>query len=96
VADVIARHYLDALDAVPDDGDAGHIRGQAITALTRAAERAVRTGAPARAAASYATAARAAAGPRGQRPASQALHRSLLMTASAAQASPLPRARPVI
>jgi class 3 adenylate cyclase/predicted ATPase len=57
VAEVIARHYLDALDAVPDDGDAGQIRGQAIAALTRAAERAGRTGAPARAAASYATAA---------------------------------------
>ena len=58
VADVIARHYLDALDAVPDDADAGQIRGQAIAALTRAAERAGRTGAPARAAASYAAAAR--------------------------------------
>ena len=58
VAEVIARHYLDALDAVPDDGDAGQIRGQAIAALTRAADRAVRTGAPAQAAASYAAAAR--------------------------------------
>jgi hypothetical protein len=58
VTDVIARHYLDALDAVPGDPDTGEIRGQAITALTRAAERAGRTGAPARAAASYATAAR--------------------------------------
>jgi class 3 adenylate cyclase/predicted ATPase len=58
VTDVIARHYLDALDAVPDDGDAGQIRGQAIAALTRAADRAGRTGAPARAAASYAAAAR--------------------------------------
>ena len=58
VTDVIARHYLDALDAVPGDPDAGEIRGQAIAALTRAAERAVRTGAPARAAASYAAAAR--------------------------------------
>jgi class 3 adenylate cyclase/tetratricopeptide (TPR) repeat protein len=57
VADVIARHYLDALDAVPDDADAGQIRGQAMTALIRAGERAERTGAPARAAASYATAA---------------------------------------
>jgi predicted ATPase len=57
VADVIVRHYLDALDAVPDDPDAGQIRGQAITALIRAAERAERTGAPALAAASYATAA---------------------------------------
>jgi class 3 adenylate cyclase/tetratricopeptide (TPR) repeat protein len=57
VADVIARHYLDALEAVPDDPDASEIRGQAIGALIRAAERAERTGAPARAAASYATAA---------------------------------------
>jgi len=57
VTDVIARHYLDAIDAVPGDPDAGGIRGQAIAALTRAAERASRTGAPARAAASYATAA---------------------------------------
>jgi tetratricopeptide (TPR) repeat protein len=57
VIDVIARHYLDALQAVPDDADAGQIRSQAITALIRAGERAERTGAPARAAASYATAA---------------------------------------
>jgi class 3 adenylate cyclase/tetratricopeptide (TPR) repeat protein len=57
VADVIARHYLDALNAIPDDPDAAEIRGQAIEALIRAAERAERTGAPARAAASYATAA---------------------------------------
>ena len=57
VAEVIARHYLDALDAVPDAPDAGDIRGQAITALVRAADRAARTGAPALAAASYATAA---------------------------------------
>ena len=57
IAEVIARHYLDALEAVPTDPDAGAIRVQAITALTRAAERAERTGAPALAAASYATAA---------------------------------------
>ena len=57
VADVIARHYLDALDALPGDPDTGQIRGQAIAALVRAAERAARTGAPALAAASYATAA---------------------------------------
>ena len=57
VADVIARHYLDALNAIPEDPDTGQIRGQAITALIRAAERAGRTGAPARAATSYATAA---------------------------------------
>jgi class 3 adenylate cyclase/predicted ATPase len=75
VADVIARHYLDALDAVPDDGDAGQIRGQAIGALVRAAERAVRTGAPARAATSYAAAARLtqAGTPDGQQAAAAAL-----------------------
>ena len=58
VTEVIARHYLDALDAVPGDPNAGEIRGQAIAALSRAAERAGRTGAPAQAAASYANAAR--------------------------------------
>jgi predicted ATPase len=57
VADVIARHYLDALNAIPEDPDAEQIRSQAITALIRAGERAERTGAPARAAASYAAAA---------------------------------------
>jgi class 3 adenylate cyclase/tetratricopeptide (TPR) repeat protein len=57
VADVIARHYQDALDAVPGDADSESIRCQAITALVRAAERASRTGAPAAAAASYAAAA---------------------------------------
>jgi class 3 adenylate cyclase len=57
VADVIARHYLDALEALPTDPDAGEIRGHAIGALTRAAERAGRTGAPALASTSYATAA---------------------------------------
>jgi tetratricopeptide (TPR) repeat protein len=57
VADVIARHYRDALDAVPGDPDSRAIRGQAITALVRAAERGLRTGAPAAAAASYAAAA---------------------------------------
>ena len=57
VADVIARHYLDALDAVPDDPDADQIGGHAIATLIRAAERAERTGAPARAASNYATAA---------------------------------------
>jgi predicted ATPase len=57
VADVVARHYLDALNAVPEDPDIGEIRGQAIGALIRAAERAERTGAPDRAATAYATAA---------------------------------------
>jgi class 3 adenylate cyclase/predicted ATPase len=58
VTDVIARHYLDALHAIPDAPDAGQIRAQATAALTRAAERAERTGAPVQAAASYAAAAR--------------------------------------
>jgi class 3 adenylate cyclase/predicted ATPase len=67
VVDVIARHYLDALRAVPDDPDTGQIRGQAITALVRTAERAERTGAPARAATSYTTAAELSQpGPRGE------------------------------
>jgi class 3 adenylate cyclase/predicted ATPase len=57
VVDVIARHYLDALEALPTDPDAGEIRDHAIAALVRAAERADRTGAPALAATSYATAA---------------------------------------
>jgi class 3 adenylate cyclase/tetratricopeptide (TPR) repeat protein len=57
VTDVVARHYLDALNAIPDDPDAAEIRGQAITTLIRAGERSERTGAHARAAASYATAA---------------------------------------
>jgi predicted ATPase len=42
VTDVIARHYLDALNALPDDPDAAEIRGQAVSVMTRAAERAER------------------------------------------------------
>jgi class 3 adenylate cyclase/tetratricopeptide (TPR) repeat protein len=61
VADVVARHYLDAIDAVPDDPDTAAIGGQAIAILIRAAERARRTGALAQAATSYATAAELAA-----------------------------------
>jgi tetratricopeptide (TPR) repeat protein len=57
VTDVIARHYLDALHALPDDPDTAEIRDQAIATLIRAAERAERAAAPARAAVSYATAA---------------------------------------
>jgi tetratricopeptide (TPR) repeat protein len=57
VVDVIAQHYLDALAAVPGDHDEGEIREQAVVALTRTAERAARTGAPGRAARSYASAA---------------------------------------
>jgi class 3 adenylate cyclase/predicted ATPase len=57
VAEVIAQHYLDALNAIPGDPGTGQIRTSAITAFVRAAERAERTGSPARAATSYATAA---------------------------------------
>jgi class 3 adenylate cyclase/tetratricopeptide (TPR) repeat protein len=57
VTDVIARHYLDALNAIPDAPDTAQIRGQAVSALIRAAERAGRTGAPGQAAASFAAAA---------------------------------------
>jgi len=57
VIDVVARHYLDALNAIPDDPDAAEIRGQAIAALIRAGDRAKRTGAPGPAATSYAAAA---------------------------------------
>jgi class 3 adenylate cyclase/tetratricopeptide (TPR) repeat protein len=57
VVDVLARHYLDALAAVPDDADADALREQAVAALVRAAERAARTGAPDRASRSYSQAA---------------------------------------
>ncbi len=53
ISEVIAAHLLDALAAVPDDPDAPQLRTQAVTMLTRAGERAERTGAPATAAASY-------------------------------------------
>ncbi|HTX25760.1 MAG TPA: AAA family ATPase, partial [Streptosporangiaceae bacterium] len=55
--DVIASHYLDALHAVPEDPDAAAIRGEAVSMLVRAGQRAERTGAPAAATASYAAAA---------------------------------------
>jgi class 3 adenylate cyclase/tetratricopeptide (TPR) repeat protein len=57
VMDVIARHYLDALAAVPDDSDIGVVTDQAVVALTRGAQRAERTGAPSRASDGYAAAA---------------------------------------
>jgi class 3 adenylate cyclase/tetratricopeptide (TPR) repeat protein len=53
VSDVLARHYLDALTAVPDDADADDIRDLAADVLVRAGERAERTGAPSGAATSY-------------------------------------------
>ena len=57
LSEVVARHYLDALTAVPDDQDAADIRAEAIAALLRAAERAKRSGAPIRAGETYAEAA---------------------------------------
>ena len=57
VADVIARHYLDALAAAPEGHDAERIRAEAAAARVRAAERAERTGALTQAATSYASAA---------------------------------------
>jgi class 3 adenylate cyclase/predicted ATPase len=57
VADVIARHYLDALSAVPDEPDNDQIRREVIALSVRAGERARRAGAPATAAASFAAAA---------------------------------------
>jgi class 3 adenylate cyclase/tetratricopeptide (TPR) repeat protein len=57
VMDVVAKHYLDALAAVPDDADTEEITDHAVAALTRGARRAERTGSPGRAAGSYATAA---------------------------------------
>lgn len=50
---VIARHHIDAIDAVPDDPDVAGLRELAVSDLTRAAERAARAGSPARAAAAY-------------------------------------------
>ncbi len=57
IANVIARHYLDALSVGPHDTDTGKITAQSLDFLVRAAERAERSGAPARAAESYAQAA---------------------------------------
>ncbi len=57
VTDVLARHYLDALFAAPDDADTPQVRGEAVAALTRAGERALRAGAPSNAAMNFGTAA---------------------------------------
>lgn len=57
MAEVVARHYLDALTAVEGDPDADEIRAKAIAALVRAGERAEAAGAPDRAAADFAEAA---------------------------------------
>lgn len=65
IAEVIARHYLDALGAEPDASDAAATREQALLMLVRAAERAQRMGTPGRAAASFADAAELALTGRG-------------------------------
>jgi class 3 adenylate cyclase/tetratricopeptide (TPR) repeat protein len=57
LADVIARHYLDALEARPDDEDGAPLRESASGWLMRAAEHATKRGAPASAARCFATAA---------------------------------------
>ena len=57
IAEVIAAHLIDALTAIPEDPDVPQLREQAVTMLTRAGERAERTGAPAAAATAYLTAA---------------------------------------
>ncbi|MGH8988741.1 MAG: ATP-binding protein, partial [Acidimicrobiales bacterium] len=57
IADAIARHYLDALAARPQDIGADEITAQALHFLIRAAERAERSGALGRATESYAEAA---------------------------------------
>ena len=57
VIDVVARHYQDALAAVPGDDDVDEVRGEACRALVRAAERATRSGAPQAAGQNFAAAA---------------------------------------
>jgi tetratricopeptide (TPR) repeat protein len=57
VIDAIARHYRDALAAVPTDADADHIRAEAVAAYVRGGERALRSGAPGSASSNFAEAA---------------------------------------
>jgi tetratricopeptide (TPR) repeat protein len=57
MAEVIAQHLLDALAAVPDDGDVVELRERCVAALLRGADRADRTGAPTAAAGAARTAA---------------------------------------
>jgi class 3 adenylate cyclase/tetratricopeptide (TPR) repeat protein len=46
IAEVIATHLIDAFRAVPDDADVPELQIEAVGMLTRAADRAIRTGAP--------------------------------------------------
>lgn len=57
VVDAIARHYTDALDAVPDDPDNPAICEQAVDALVKAADRSIAAAGDARAAAYFVNAA---------------------------------------
>jgi class 3 adenylate cyclase/predicted ATPase len=57
MSEVIAQHYLDAYNAVPDDGDADQVRAQASTAFARAGQRALGVGAPGAALTAFDTAA---------------------------------------
>ncbi|MEO7980578.1 MAG: adenylate/guanylate cyclase domain-containing protein [Sporichthyaceae bacterium] len=57
ISEVIAAHLHDAMQAVPDDVDVPQLRDRTVDMLTRAGERATRTGAPGSAERSYATAA---------------------------------------
>ena len=57
IADVIAGHLVDALEAVPADPDVPELRQRAAQYLVRAAERAARTGAPLSAASNFTRAA---------------------------------------
>ncbi|MGH9172357.1 MAG: hypothetical protein ACRD0Z_16050, partial [Acidimicrobiales bacterium] len=57
IAEVIARHYLDALAAGPDDPDVPELRSEALELLAHAGERAKRAGSSTQAAASFSTAA---------------------------------------
>ena len=50
VAAIVAQHYLDAIDAVPEDDDVAELTDRAIGDLRRAASRARSLGAPAEAA----------------------------------------------
>ncbi|MGH9295889.1 MAG: hypothetical protein ACRD0B_11205, partial [Acidimicrobiales bacterium] len=56
ISEVIARHYLDALAAGPEDPDAVELRTQALGLLVQAGERSGRAGSPTQAAASFSTA----------------------------------------
>jgi class 3 adenylate cyclase/tetratricopeptide (TPR) repeat protein len=57
LAEVVARHYLEALDARPNDDDVGMLRGAATDWLVRAADRAGSTGAQGTASRLFASAA---------------------------------------